>query len=106
MCGRRPAVKHCVWHGDDCGRDAVMCLTCWCSHSSRLLALMWFARRGLIKGMGSTPVTQRRFSHLDDRPINIIPSAPPQTVTPYDVFVSLSRCNLSPPLWLSPHHHA
>src|SRR5215467_15465783 len=23
---------------------AVMCLACWCSHSSRLLALMWFAR--------------------------------------------------------------
>jgi len=84
---------------DDCGRDAVMCLACWCSHSSRLLALMWFARRVLIKGMGSTPVTQRRFSHLDDRPINIMPSAPPQPVTPYDVFVSLWRCDLAPPLW-------
>jgi hypothetical protein len=68
---------------------AVMCLACWCSHCSRLLALMWFARWVLIKGMGSTPVTQRRFSRLDDRPINIMPSAPPQPVTPYGVFLSL-----------------
>jgi hypothetical protein len=36
---------------------AVMCLACWCSHSSRLLALMWFARWVLINRMGSTPVT-------------------------------------------------
>src|SRR5215475_14781137 len=79
MCGRRPAVKHCVWHGDDCGRDAFMCLACWCSRFSWPLALMWFARQVLIKFMGSTPVTQRRFSRLDDRPINIMPSAPPQT---------------------------
>ena len=39
---------------------AVMCLACWCSHSSRLLALMWFARWVLIKYMGSTPVTQKK----------------------------------------------
>ena len=57
---------------------AVMCLACWCSHSSRLLALMWFARWVLINYMGSTPVTRRRFSRLDARPINIMPSAPPQ----------------------------
>src|SRR5262245_25603064 len=70
-----------------------MCLACWCSHCSRLLALMWFARWVLIKGMGSRPMTQRRFSRLDDRPINIMPSAPPQPVTPYGVFLSLWRCN-------------
>src|SRR6516165_1386296 len=34
-----------------------MCLACWCSHSSRLLALMWFARWVLTTYMGSTPVT-------------------------------------------------
>jgi hypothetical protein len=73
-----------------------MCLACWCSHFSRLLALMWFARWVLIKNMGSKPVTQRRFSRLDDRPINIMPSAPPQPVTPYGVFLSFWRCNLSP----------
>src|SRR5262249_10622769 len=44
-----------IWRGDDCGRGAVMCLACWCSHSSRLLALMWFARWVLITNMGSTP---------------------------------------------------
>src|SRR5215475_9998059 len=43
-----------IWRDDDCGRDAVMCLACWCSHCSRLLALMWFARWVLIKSMGST----------------------------------------------------
>jgi hypothetical protein len=75
---------------------AVMCLACWCSHFSRLLALMWFARWVLIKCMGSTPVTQRRFSRLDDRPINIMPSAPPQPVTPHGVFLSLWRCNHAP----------
>src|SRR5215510_14043035 len=91
---------------DDCGRDAVMCLACWCSHSSRLLALMWFARWVLIKFMGSTPVTLRRFSRLDDRPINIMPSAPPQPVTPYGVFLSLWRCNRAPPLRRSPHRQA
>jgi hypothetical protein len=62
-------------------RSGADCLACWCSHSSRLLALMWFARWVLIIGMGSTPVTQRRFSRLDARPINIMPSAPPQPVT-------------------------
>ena len=77
------------WRGDDCGRDAVMCLACWCSHSSRLLALMWFARWVLIMDLGSIPVTQRRFSRLDDRPIDIMPSAPPQPVTPYGVFLWL-----------------
>jgi hypothetical protein len=45
---------------------------------SRLLALMWFARWVLITYVGSTPVTKERFSRLDDRPINITPSAPPQ----------------------------
>ena len=55
-----------------------MCLACWCSHCSRLLALMWFARWVLIISLGSTPVTRRRFSRLDARPINIMPSAPPQ----------------------------
>src|SRR5262245_13779748 len=78
-----------IWRDDDCGRDAVMCLACWCSHCSRLLALMWFARWVLIKSM-STPVTHRRFSRLDDRPINIMPSAPPQPVTPYGVFLALA----------------
>jgi len=39
---------------------AVMCLACWCRHSSRLLALMWFARWVLIIYMGSTPVTQTK----------------------------------------------
>src|SRR5262245_879542 len=43
-----------IWRDDDCGRDGVMCLACWCSHCSRLLALMWFARWVLIKSMGST----------------------------------------------------
>src|SRR5262252_10537829 len=75
---------------------AVMCLACWCSHCSRLLALMWFARWVLINYMSSTPVTQRRFSRLDDRPINIMPSAPPQLVTPYGVFLLLWRCNCVP----------
>ena len=50
-----------------------------CSHvsglfvlpSSRLLALMWFARQVLITRLGLTPVTRRRFSRRDDRPINI-----------------------------------
>jgi hypothetical protein len=73
-----PCGQALCWHGDDCGRDAVMCLACWCSHSPRLLALMWFARRVLIKAVGSTPVTAGRFSRLDDRPINIMPLAPPQ----------------------------
>ena len=36
--------------------------------SSRLLALMWFARQVLITRLGLTPVTRRRFSRLDDRP--------------------------------------
>src|SRR5262245_19135762 len=72
---------------------AVMCLACWRSHCSRLLALMWFARRVLIISLGSTPVTRRRFSRLDAQPINIMPSAPPQPVTPYGVFLSLWRCN-------------
>src|SRR5262245_38093724 len=47
----------------------------------RLLALMWFARRVLISFVGSTPGPKERFSLLDDRPINIMPSAPPQSVT-------------------------
>jgi hypothetical protein len=51
------------------------------------LALMWFARRVLIGLLDSTPVTQRRFSRLDDRPIDIMPSAPPQCVTPFGVFL-------------------
>jgi hypothetical protein len=67
-----------IWRDDDCGRDAAIYQACWCSHSPRLLTLMWFARQVLIKGMGLTPVTHRRFSRLDDRPINIMPSAPPQ----------------------------
>ena len=79
-----------------------MCLACWCSHSSRLLALMWFARWVLINYMGSTPVTCRRFSRLDDRPINIMPSAPSATVTPYGVFLLLWRYNRAPPLRRSP----
>src|SRR5262245_2138231 len=50
-----------IWHGDDCGRDAVMCLACLVQPFSRLLALMCFARWVLIKFMGSTPVARRRF---------------------------------------------
>jgi len=77
MCGRRP-----------CGQAlrGVATIAVGCSHVSgllvqpfsRLLALMWFARWVLITYVGSTPVTERRFSRLDDRPINIMPSAPPQ----------------------------
>jgi hypothetical protein len=37
-----------------------MCLACGCSPFSRLLALMWFARRVLIKPLGWTPVTQQK----------------------------------------------
>src|SRR4029077_8148619 len=56
-----------------------MCLACRCSHSSRLLALMWFARWVLIKGMGSTTRDPKKGSPASttDR-INIMPSAPPQ----------------------------
>src|SRR5262245_2294107 len=53
MCGRRLAVKHFLARRR-LRSGAVMCLACWCSHSSRLLALMWFARWVLIKSMGST----------------------------------------------------
>ena len=63
---------------------------------------MWFARWVLINYMGSTPVTCRRFSRLDDRPINIMPSAPSATVTPYGVFLLLWRYNRAPPLQRSP----
>jgi hypothetical protein len=66
--------------------------------SARLLALMWLARQVLIIHQGSTPVTWGKFSRLDDRPIDIMPSAPPQPVTPYGVFLSLWRCNRAPPL--------
>ena len=76
---------------------AVMCLACLVQPFSRLLALMWFARRVLIKYLGSTPVTHRRFSRLDDRPIDIMPSAPPQPVTPYGAFLSLCVGNRAPP---------
>jgi hypothetical protein len=38
----------------------VMCLACRCSHSSRLLALMGFARWVLIIFMGSTPGDPKR----------------------------------------------
>src|SRR5262245_10192760 len=55
--------------------------------------------------MSPTPVTRRRFSRLDDRPINIMPSAPPQSVTPYGVFLSLWRCHRAPPLRRSPIGH-
>src|SRR5262245_29234401 len=63
---------------------------------------MWFAMWVLIKGLGSIPVTYRRFSRLDDRPIDIMPSAPPQPVTPYGVFLSLWCCNRAPSLRRSP----
>ena len=50
---------------------------------------MWFARRVLIRRLGSIPVTHGRFSHLDDRPIDIMPLAPSAIVTPYGVFLAL-----------------
>jgi hypothetical protein len=78
MCGRRPCVKCWGWHGDDCGRVQSHVSGLFVQPFSRLLALMWFARWVLITYVGSTPVTERRFSCLDDRPINIMPSAPPQ----------------------------
>src|SRR5262249_34855893 len=77
-----------------------------CGHVSGLLvqpfsrprALMWFARWVLIKSMGSTPVTQRRFSLLDARPISIMPSAPSATRDASRRVLSLWRCNGAPQL--------
>src|SRR5262245_48277480 len=72
------------------------------SHVSGLLVQPLFTTAGpdVIREVGpdqghglDIPLTQRRFSRLDDRPINIMPSAPPQPVTPYGVFLSLRRCN-------------
>src|SRR5215475_7382303 len=72
------------------------------SHVSGLLVQPFFTTAGpdVIREVGpdqghglDIPLTQRRFSRLDDRPINIMPSAPPQPVTPYGVFLSLWRCN-------------
>src|SRR5262245_61189394 len=56
-----PARQVLIWRGDDdCGRGAVMCLACWCSHCSRLLALMWFARWVLIKAWARHPVDPKK----------------------------------------------
>src|SRR6516164_933549 len=63
---------------------------------SRLLALMWFAKRVLIKFSGSTPVTQQKVlppRRPTDRHHAISTSA---TVTPYGVFLSLWRWNRAP----------
>ena len=73
-----------------------MCLACLVQPFSRLLALMWFARRVLIKFSGSTPVTQQKVlppRRPTDRHHAISTSA---TVTPYGVFLSLRRCNRAP----------
>ena len=62
-----------------------MCLACLVQPFSRLLALMWFARRVLIKFSGSTPVTQQKVlppRRATDRHHAISTSA---TVTPYGV---------------------
>jgi hypothetical protein len=69
---------------------------------SRLLALMWFARWVLINRLGSTD--PRRFSRLDDRPINIMPSASPQPVTPsaYPLAPALNLCAASGAITPSP----
>src|SRR5215831_5036320 len=76
-----------------------MCLACWCSHSSRLLALMWFARWVLITPMGSTPVTQKEGSPASttDRSTSHHQHLR-KPVTPYGVILSLWRCNRAPPL--------
>src|SRR5262245_61724254 len=101
MCGRRLAVKHFLawWRfAVGCGHVSGLLVQPF----SRLLALMWFARQVLINGLGSIPVTHRRFSRLDDRPIDIMPSAPPQPVTPNGVFLWLWCCNRAPSLRRSP----
>src|SRR5499426_4555455 len=73
-----------------------------CGHVSGLLVQPLFTTAGpdVVREVGpdqghglDIPLTQRRFSRLDDRPINIMPSAPSQPVTPYGVFLSLWRCN-------------
>src|SRR5262245_42671571 len=104
MCGRRLAVKHYVWHGDDCGRvqSCVWPVSAILTAAAPDVVREWV----LISYVGSTPVTEGRFSRLDDRPIDIMPSAPPQPVTPYGVFLSLWRCNRAPPLRRSPHLRA
>jgi hypothetical protein len=57
---------------------AVMCLACLCSHFPQLLALMWVREAGPDQKSGLEALDPKRFSHLDDRPIDIMPSAPPQ----------------------------
>ena len=57
MCGRRPSAE-LAWRR--LRSSAVMCLACLVQPFSRLLALMWFARRVLIRPSGSTPVTQQK----------------------------------------------
>jgi hypothetical protein len=88
MCGRRLAVKHYVWHAT---------IAVGCSHVSGLLVQPLFTTAGpdVVREVGPDQVhgldtrDPRRFSRLDDRPINIMPSAPPQPVTPYGVFLLL-----------------
>jgi len=84
--GATSAMGH-VWTAP-CGQAlfGVATIAVGCSHvsglfvqpSSRPLALMWFARRVQITSLGSRPLTHGWFSLLDDRPIDIMPSAPPQ----------------------------
>jgi hypothetical protein len=73
-----------------------MCLAWLVQPLSRLLALMWFARRVPIRPSGSTPVTQQKVlppRRPTARHHAISTSA---TVTPYGVFLSLWRCNRAP----------
>ena len=93
MCGRRPSAE-LAWRR--LRSSAVMCLACLVQPFSRLLALMWFAKRVLIKFSGSTPVTQQKVlppRRPTDRHHAISTSA---TVTPYGVFLSLWRWNRAP----------
>src|SRR5215468_7398246 len=105
MCGRRLAVKHYVWHGDDCGRG---------SHVSGLLVQPLFTTAGpdVVREVGPD-----QGHGLDTRdPKKVFPPRRPTdqhhaistsaTVTPYGVFLSLRRCNRVPPLRRSPHRQA
>ena len=86
-----PLPQALIWHGGDSGRLQTV---------SGLLVQPLFTTAGpdVVREVGPDQShgldtrDPRKFSPLDARPINIMPSAPPQPVTPYGVFLSLWRC--------------